>query len=155
MTHSWGREIPRLGYTVRLIPPANLEPFLKRHRNDAADAEAIAEAALQPTVRFVAVRSEEQPPLAVLFRTRQLFVAQRIHTDLGHSPDTAATGNHWHISMMPCGVRDAGLLRLCDSRAGCYARSATRAIQETTMPVTAADLLVFWFDDLGEPGWFN
>lgn len=75
--HGWGREIAKLGHTMRLIPPAYVKPFVKRQKNDAADAEAIAEAAQRPTMRFVAVKNEEQQSLAMLFRTRQMFVAQR------------------------------------------------------------------------------
>ena len=58
--HGWGREICSLGHEVRLIPPIYVKPFVKRQKNDAADAEAIAEAASRPTMRFVAVKSKEQ-----------------------------------------------------------------------------------------------
>ncbi len=58
--HHWGRELGKLGYTVRLIPPAYVKPFVKRQKNDAADAEAICEAAQRPSMRFVAVKDEEQ-----------------------------------------------------------------------------------------------
>ena len=58
--HHWGREIGRLGHTVRLIPPAYVKPFVKRQKNDAADAEAICEAAQRPSMRFVAVKDEAQ-----------------------------------------------------------------------------------------------
>ncbi len=75
--HSWGREIARLGHKVRLIPPIYVKPFVKRQKNDAADAEAIAEEASRPTMRFVAVKSEEQQARAMLFRTRDLLVRQR------------------------------------------------------------------------------
>jgi transposase len=75
--HGWGREIMRLGHRVRLIPPAYVKPFVKRQKNDAADAEAIAEAASRPTMRFVEVKTEEQQARAMLFRTRQMFVRQR------------------------------------------------------------------------------
>lgn len=76
-THSWGREIAKLGHAVRLIPPIYVKPFVKRQKNDAADAEAISEAASRPTMRFIAVKSEEQQARAMLFRTRDLLVRQR------------------------------------------------------------------------------
>ena len=63
--------------TVRLIPPAYVKPFVKRQKNDAVDAEAICEAAQRPTMRFVAVKSEEQQATAVVFRARDLLVRQR------------------------------------------------------------------------------
>ena len=75
--HHWGRAIRDLGHEVRLIPPAYVKPFVKRQKNDAADAEAIAEAAVRPTMRFVAVKTEEQQGRAMLFRTRDLMVRQR------------------------------------------------------------------------------
>ncbi len=75
--HHWGRAIRDLGHEVRLIPPIYVKPFVKRQKNDAADAEAIAEAASRPTMRFVAVKTEEQQARAMLFRTRDVLVRQR------------------------------------------------------------------------------
>lgn len=75
--HGWGREFEKLGHDVRLIPPVYVKPFVKRQKNDMADAEAIVEAALRPTMRFVAVKTEDQQARAMLFRTRQIFVGQR------------------------------------------------------------------------------
>lgn len=75
--HHWARELRALGHEVRLIPPAYVKPFVKRHKNDAVDAEAICEAAQRPSMRFVAVKSEEQQASALVFRTRDLLVRQR------------------------------------------------------------------------------
>ena len=75
--HHWGRAIGACGHEVRLIPPAYVKPFVRRQKNDAADAEAICEAAVRPTMRFVAVKTEEQQARAMLFRTRDLLVRQR------------------------------------------------------------------------------
>lgn len=75
--HYWGREIGRIGHEVRLIPPIYVKPFVKRQKNDQADAEAITEAASRPTMRFVAVKSEAKQALGMAFKTRDLFVRQR------------------------------------------------------------------------------
>jgi transposase len=75
--HYWAREIGKLGHCVRLIAPAYVKPFVKRQKNDAADAEAICEAAQRPSMRFVPVKTEEQKGDAVVFRARDLLVHQR------------------------------------------------------------------------------
>jgi len=75
--HFWGREIGKFGHEVRLIPPAYVKPFVKRQKNDTADAEAICEAAMRPTMRFVAVKSEETQGAAMVFRIRELLIRQR------------------------------------------------------------------------------
>jgi transposase len=76
-SHYWAREIGRLGHAVRLIPPAYVKPFVKRQKNDAADAEAICEAAQRLTMRFVAPKSEQTQAAALVFRARDLLVRQR------------------------------------------------------------------------------
>lgn len=75
--HYWARELERLGHQARLIAPAYVKPFVKRQKNDAADAEAICEAAQRPTMRFVAVKSEAKQALSAVFRVRDLLVGQR------------------------------------------------------------------------------
>ena len=67
----------KLGHEVRLVPPVYVKPFVKRQKNDAADAEAICEAASRPTMRFVAVKGKAQQGRAMLFRVRDLLVGQR------------------------------------------------------------------------------
>lgn len=62
---------------MRLIPPAYVKPFVKRQKNDMADAEAICEAAVRPTMRFVPVKSEETQGAAMVFRVRELLIRQR------------------------------------------------------------------------------
>lgn len=79
-SHHWGREIQALGHDVRLIAPAYVKPFVKRQKNDMADAEAIAEAASRPTMRFVAVKSVAKQASAMVFKTRDLLVRQRTQT---------------------------------------------------------------------------
>lgn len=75
--HYWAREIGKIGHEVRLLPPAYVKPFVKRQKNDAADAEAIVEAATRPSMRFVVPKTEPQQACSMLFRTLDLFVRQR------------------------------------------------------------------------------
>lgn len=79
-SHHWARELAEMGHQVRLIAPAYVKPFVKRQKNDAADAEAICEAAQRPNMRFVAIKSEEQQASAAVFRARDLLVRQRTQT---------------------------------------------------------------------------
>ncbi len=76
-SHHWGRVAQGHGHEVRLVPAIYVKPFVKRQKNDRADAEAIAEAALRPNMRFVAVKDTETQGRAVAFRTHQCLVRQR------------------------------------------------------------------------------
>jgi len=103
--HHWGRAMAALGHEVRLIPPAYVTPFVKRQKNDAADAQAITEAALRPTMRRVPLKSTEDQARAMLFRTRELLVGQRtqlVNALRGHLAE------HGHVA--PTGLRHVARL---------------------------------------------
>jgi transposase len=76
-SHHWSRELQALGHTVRLMPPAYVRPYVKRQKNDAADAEAICEAVTRANMRFVATKTLEQQSCLMLHRTRHLFIRQQ------------------------------------------------------------------------------
>ena len=75
--HYWARELTKLGHQVRLMPAKDVKAYVKRNKNDAADAEAICEAVRRPTMRFVQVKSAEQQGRLMLHRTRDLLMRQR------------------------------------------------------------------------------
>jgi transposase len=75
--HHWARELTALGHTVKLMPPAYVKAYVKRNKNDAADAEAICEAVTRPSLRFVPVKDAEQQSVLMLHRARNLLVRQR------------------------------------------------------------------------------
>jgi transposase len=75
--HHIGRQLEALGHDIRLIPAQYVKPFLKGHKNDYRDAEAIAEAVQRPTMRFVAIKTPEQMDLLALHRVRSRLVRLR------------------------------------------------------------------------------
>jgi transposase len=76
-SHHWARELRKLGHDVRLMPPSYVKAYVKRGKNDAADAEAICEAVTRPSMRFVPIKSVEQQGSLMLHRTRDLLIRQR------------------------------------------------------------------------------
>lgn len=75
-SHHWARTLQALGHEVRIMPATYVKAYVKRNKNDAADAQAICEAVTRPTMRFVAVKTAEQQSLMMLHRTRSLLVRQ-------------------------------------------------------------------------------
>ncbi len=75
--HHWARQLIELGHEVKLMPPHYVKPYVKRGKNDAADAAAICEAVTRPSMRFVSVKGMEQQSVLMLHRTRELLVRQR------------------------------------------------------------------------------
>src|SRR5262245_34966646 len=76
-SHYWARELAKLGHDVRLMPAKDVKAYIKRNKNDAADAEAICEAVRRPTMRFVQVKSAEQQSQLMQHRARDLLMRQR------------------------------------------------------------------------------
>ena len=76
-SHHWSRELTALRHTVRLMPAAYVKPYVKRQKNDAADAEAICEAVSRANMRFVPTKTAEQQSCLLLHRTRHLFIRQQ------------------------------------------------------------------------------
>ncbi len=77
LSHHWLRELQALGHTVRLMPPAYVKPYVKRQKNDMADAEAICEAVTRANMRFVPTKTPEQQSAAVLHRMRHLLIRRQ------------------------------------------------------------------------------
>ena len=75
--HHWARELTKLGHTVRLIPPSYVKAYVKRSKNDAADAAAICEAVTWPSMRIVPVKTVVQQGTLSVHRTRDLLIGQR------------------------------------------------------------------------------
>ena len=101
-----------------------MKPFVKRQKNDVADAEAIVEAALRPTMRFVAVKTENQQARAMLFRTRQMFVGQRtqmINALRGHLAE------HGLVAAKGLPISSALQMRLLMRTQCCLTRSGSSA----------------------------
>jgi transposase len=75
--HYWARELTKLGHRLRLMPAKDVKAYVKRNKNDAADAEAICEAVRRPTMRFVRIKSAEQQGQLMQHRTRDVLIRQR------------------------------------------------------------------------------
>src|SRR5579864_4757657 len=75
--HQWARELKKLGHETRLMPPTYVKAYVKRGKNDAADAAAICEAVTRPSMRFVPIKSVEQQSALMLHRARDLLIRQR------------------------------------------------------------------------------
>jgi len=122
--HYWGREIMRLGHEVRLIAPAYVKPFVKRQKNDAADAEAICEAATRSNMRFVAVKSETKQAAAMVFKVRDLLVRQKtqiINALRGHMMEfgTMVPQGPSHVSKLIAEVEDPDSTLPAEARVAC------------------------------------
>jgi transposase len=125
-SHHWSRELQALGHTVRLMPPAYVKPYVKRHKNDAVDAEAICEAVTRANMRFVATKTPEQQSCLTLHRTRHLFIRQQtavinaIRAHLAEFGIVAPVGRNGVEQLLGV-VSDASDKRLPEVARGCVA----------------------------------
>jgi transposase len=102
--HHWGRVLTQLGHDVRLIPPAYVKPYVRRQKNDLADAAAICEAVTRPAMRFVPIKTEEQQAALMLHRVRSLHLSQRtalICAIRGHMAELGLTAPRAVHNMQP------------------------------------------------------
>ena len=125
-SHHWSRELQALGHKVRLMPPAYVKPYVKRHKNDAADAEAICEAVTRANMRFVATKTPEQQSCLMLHHTRHLFIRQQtavinaIRAHLAEFGIVAPVGRNGVEDLLNI-VADCGDKRLPDVARACIA----------------------------------
>jgi transposase len=129
-SHYWARELKALGHEVRLMPAQYVKPYVKRGKNDAADAEAICEAVTRPTMRFVGIKSVEQQSLMMLHRVRMILVRQRTQVSNALRGHLAEFG-----VVMPVGRRGIeGLLEVIadegDDRVPAQARASLRMLAD-------------------------
>ena len=132
-SHHWSRELQALGHTVRLMPPAYVKPYVKRHKNDAADAEAICEAVTRPNMRFVPTKTPEQQSCLMLHRTRHLFIRQQtavinsIRAHLAEFGIVAPVGRNGMEQLLEV-VADAKDTRLPEIARACVAALGTQLL---------------------------
>jgi len=124
--HHWSRQLQALGHTVRLMPPAYVKPYVKRHKNDATDAEAICEAVTRANMRFVPTKTAEQQSGLVLHRTRHLLIRQQtsvinaIRAHLAEFGIVAPVGRHGMEELLHI-VADSNDKRLPEVARACVA----------------------------------
>src|ERR1700751_368013 len=115
--HCWARELGALGHEVRLMPAQYVKAYIKRNKHDAADAEAICEAVVRATMRFVPVKTADQQAAVLLHRGRERRVRQRtglVNALRGHLAEFGVIAPHGlrNVGKLIAIVRDEGDARL-------------------------------------------
>ena len=130
-SHHWSRELKAFGHMVRLMPPAYVKPYVKRQKNDAADAEAICEAVTRANMRFVETKTAEQQSCLMLHRTRQLFIRQQtsvinaIRAHMAEFGIVAPVGRHGVEALLEV-VADVGDNRVPEVARACLSGLGTQ-----------------------------
>jgi len=146
-SHHWSRELKALGHTVRLMPPAYVKPYVKRQKNDAADAEAICEAVTRANMRFVETKTPEQQSCLMLHRTRHLLIRQQtavinaIRAHLAEYGIVAAVGRNGVEELLgvvadPSDKRVPEIARACLAALGAQLRMLKAQILEFDRMIT-------------------
>jgi transposase len=137
--HYWARELTKLGHEVRLMPAKDVKAYLKRNKNDAADATAICEAVRRPTMRSVPIKTAEQQGRLMQHRTRDLLMRQRtqlinaLRAHLAELGIVAAQGNNGVAELLAI-VADERDARLpIDARASVIVLAAQLEALQTTI----------------------
>jgi transposase len=126
--HYWARQLTAMGHEVVLIPPIYVKPYVKRGKNDAADAAAICEAMARPDMRFVPIKSADQQAILMLHKTRELLVKQRtmavnaLRSHLGEFGIVAARGIGRIDELLVMAQTDAELPPIARSAVACVAQ---------------------------------
>jgi transposase len=147
-SHHWSRELQALGHSVRLMPPAYVKPYVKRQKNDMADAEAICEAVTRANMRFVPTKTPEQQSCLMLHRTRHLFIRQQtsvinaIRAHLAEFGIVAPVGRRgveelFNVVADPTDQRVPAIARACLSALGAQLRKIKEQILEFDRMITA------------------
>ena len=142
-SHQWARELKKLGHDVRLMPPSYVKAYVKRSKNDAADAAAICEAVRRPSMRFVPIKSVAQQSALMLHRTRDLLMRQRtqlINAMRAHLAELGLVAQKGHEGLQQlmrtvAAATDEGLPS--DARFAC--QSIAAQLQSVQMQITGLD----------------
>ena len=142
-SHQWARELRKLGHDVRLMPPSYVKAYVKRGKNDAADAAAICEAVRRPSMRFVPIKNAEQQSALMLHRTRDLMIRQRtqlINAMRAHLAELGLVAQKGRegLQQLVRTVADAGDERL-PSDAGFACQAIVAQLQAVQMQIAGLD----------------
>src|SRR3954471_4686823 len=147
--HHWARELRALGHEVRLMPAQYVKAYVKRNKNDAADAEAICEAVMRPTMRFVPVKTTDQQAAVLLHRGRERLVRERtalvnaLRAHLAEFGIVAPQGLR-NVGQLIAIVRDEDDVRLPDLAHQVLQVLATQIEQIETAVATLEKQLMAW-----------
>jgi len=147
-SHYWARELTKLGHQVRLMPTKDVKAYLKRNKNDAADAEAICEAVRRPTMRLVAIKSAEQQAQLMQHRARDLLMHQRtqlinaMRSHLAELGIIAPQGREGVKELLAIIASDADTQLPSDARASLIVLAAQLQALQTTIGVIENRIVV-------------